>query len=354
MDEFRIDNHKLIYHPERVARWSSGEDVFPLYIEVSPCSACNHRCIFCAFDYLGHRPVHLDPAVLKRFIRDAAANGTKSMLFSGEGETLLYAHLEEAVSYAHARGVDAAVTTNAVFLTPARAARLIPALSWLRVSLNAGTAGTYAHVHGTNKGDFSKVLHNIEQAVLLGKKKKAACTIGVQFLLLNENYRETTILARRLKDIGADYLIIKPYSQHPLSVNRLKKGLRYEDFRKLEEQVKKYESRDFSVIFRAHTMEKLAGARTYRRCYGLPFYAHLTTEGDLYACSSFIGDRRFCYGNIYEQSFREIWQGSRRKKFMRMMAQKWDTHRCREVCRLDEINRYLWELKHPHPHVNFI
>jgi len=23
-------------------------------------------------------------------------------------------------------------------------------------------------------------------------------------------------------------------------------------------------------------------------------------------------------------------------------------------CRMDEINRYLWELKHPHPHVNFV
>ena len=27
---------------------------------------------------------------------------------------------------------------------------------------------------------------------------------------------------------------------------------------------------------------------------------------------------------------------------------------CREACRLDEINKYLYEIKHPGEHVNFI
>ena len=31
-----------------------------------------------------------------------------------------------------------------------------------------------------------------------------------------------------------------------------------------------------------------------------------------------------------------------------------DVTKCRQVCRLDKINSYLWELIHPGHHVNFI
>jgi len=53
IDEFRVDSHKLIYHPERVSQWLNGEIIYPLFCEVGPASACNSRCYFCAFDYVG-------------------------------------------------------------------------------------------------------------------------------------------------------------------------------------------------------------------------------------------------------------------------------------------------------------
>lgn len=34
-DNFRIDSHKLIFHPQRVAQWLAGEPVYPLYAELS-------------------------------------------------------------------------------------------------------------------------------------------------------------------------------------------------------------------------------------------------------------------------------------------------------------------------------
>lgn len=354
MDDFRIDAHKLIYHPRRVADWLSGGNVCPLYVEISPCSACNHRCIFCAFDYLGHKPKFFDPVVLKKFIGQIAAAGVKSVLFSGEGETLLYKQLSEMVAFAKRRGIDVAVATNAVLLSAEVAGRIIPHLSWLRVSLNAATPQSYARIHGTRPDDFAKVIANIKTAVLLRRRAHASCTIGVQCLLLKENQRECEQLAGVLQNTGVDYLSIKPYSQHPLSINRLKKGLDYNKLRALEHRVRGYETKHFKVIFRSHAMNKIASERSYEKCNGLPFYAHLTTEGDLYACSSFLGDKRFCYGNVYKSSFSEIWNGKKRRQFMAMMDKRWDIHDCREVCRLDEINRYLWELKHPREHVNFI
>jgi hypothetical protein len=67
-----------------------------------------------------------------------------------------------------------------------------------------------------------------------------------------------------------------------------------------------------------------------------------------------MGKDELKYGNINEESFVDIWEGEHRKEivnyFMNMDLEK----NCRELCRLDEMNRYLNELKHPGEHVNFI
>ena len=101
-------------------------------------------------------------------------------------------------------------------------------------------------------------------------------------------------------------------------------------------------------------MLKNGEERPYEKCLGLPFWAYLTSKGDLYACSAFLGDQRFCYGNVYESSFESIWKGEKRREIMRMMENEWKIEDCRELCRLDEMNRHLWKLKNAPPHVDFI
>ena len=48
MDPYRIDSHKLMYHPDRIAQWQTAGDewekaksVYPLYVEIAPAGACN-------------------------------------------------------------------------------------------------------------------------------------------------------------------------------------------------------------------------------------------------------------------------------------------------------------------------
>ena len=74
----------------------------------------------------------------------------------------------------------------------------------------------------------------------------------------------------------------------------------------------------------------------------------------MWGCSAYLGDERFLYGNINESSFKEIWGGEKRKKSLEWVENKLDAGQCRVNCRMDEINRYLWDLKNPPEHVNFI
>ncbi|MDD4910535.1 MAG: radical SAM protein [Candidatus Omnitrophica bacterium] len=354
MDTYRIDSHKLAFHPERVADWLNGRDIYPIYVEIAPCGSCNHRCMFCALDYLGYKPVFLETSALKKFLTDISRRGVKSIMFAGEGEPLLHKDIAELIAHAKAGGLDISITSNGVLLSKDIALKILPHLSWFRISLNAGTRKTYAAIHGTKPEDFDRVIDNIKEAAGEKESRGHRCTLGVQFLLLNENYDEVTTLAGILKEIGADYLTIKPYSQHPSSINRLKTDLDYGKLLFLENELKKYVDDDFRVIFRKRTMLKIDQEKTYRKCYGLPFWAYLSSKGDLYACSAFLGDERFRYGNIYKEGFEDIWKGEKRKKVKEMMDKKWRIEDCREVCRLDEINRYLWDLKNPPEHVNFI
>jgi len=184
MDTHRIDSHKLIYHPKRVADWVEGRNIYPLYIEISPCGGCNHRCIFCALDYLGYEATYLKTEVLESFLKQISMKGVKSVMFAGEGEPLLHKDIAELVSDAKSCGLDVSMTTNGVLLSADLTEKILPELSWLRISLNAGTDKTYSIIHGTRPEDFHKVIGNIREAVHLKKEKGISCTIGVQLLLL--------------------------------------------------------------------------------------------------------------------------------------------------------------------------
>ena len=83
-------------------------------------------------------------------------------------------------------------------------------------------------------------------------------------------------------------------------------------------------------------------------------WGYVDAAGSLWGCSSFIGDERFRYGSIVEHPLAEIWEGAARRRCLDHVAAELDPADCRENCRMDEINRYLEELVHPSPHVNFI
>ncbi|HOW42687.1 MAG TPA: radical SAM protein [Candidatus Omnitrophota bacterium] len=354
MDKFRIDSHKLLYHVERVAGWLRRGDTYPVYIEISPSGACNHRCRFCALDYLKYKPTLLETAATLRFLKEIAGLGVKSVMFAGEGEPFLHPDCARMIAAAKKSGLDVAATTNAALLTPALLEKALPYLSWLRVSVNAGVARTYSRLHRCRETDFARVLAVIRAASALRKKKKYGCAIGGQILLFRENMNEVGLLAKKLAAAGADYLIVKPYSQHPMSVNRMHSPLQEKVYAQLAVAAQRYSSQTFQVIVRRRTMEDSSVAKSYSRCLGLPFWAYVNSCGDIYGCSAFLGDKRFLYGNIYRQTFKAIWNGDRRRRHLRLMSGEWDIRRCRAVCRLDKINQYLWDLKNPPEHVNFI
>lgn len=366
MDEFNIDAHKLVYHPQRVAQWMEGHNdwnsarnIYPVYVEISPVGACNHRCTFCAVDYIGYNPVLLNADVMSERLVEMGRLGVKSVMFAGEGEPLLHKQIGKMVRAARESGIDVAFTSNAVALTDQVIEQVLPHVAWFKTSLNAGSAKTYAAVHGTRERDFDMVVANLRKAVTARKKAGWTCTLGAQALLLPENAGELDQLARICRDeIGLDYLVIKPYSHEENSLTQKYQNINYDDYSWVADEVNKFTRPGFSVIFRGYSMKKYSeGERgRYKSCLAVPYFmAYVSTNGDIYGCKDHLLDKRFVYGNINAETFEEIWAGETRKSGYEYVRDKLDVRGCRVNCRLDEVNRYLDKLvENPVPHVNFI
>lgn len=343
-----------MFHIGRLQRWLKHGDVFPIYLEVGVSGGCNHRCVFCAFDFLKYKPSFIEKNCLKKFIRQAADAGVKAVLFSGEGEPLLHKDFAEILGFTRKKGIDTALVTNGVLMRKEISAKILKYLCWVKVSLDAGLEKTYSFVHGTNGHDFHTVLSNLREAVKIRNKNDYHCTIGVQSLLLPQNIQEMGILAKTVKKIGADYLAIKPFSPHAASKNKIHFNLKSAALVSLEKKLTSYSDDSFRLILRKQAVAKLKEKKPYRNCLGLSFAAHLAVSGEVYPCNAFVGVKKYSFGNIGSRDFKEIWMGPRRKKIMALLQSKFNPDSCRKSCRLDEINRYLWDLKHPGRHVNFI
>ena len=351
-ENIRMDSHKLIYHPETVSQWLKGENIYPIEIEIGLTNACNHRCIFCAVDYTGYKPDRLDSQILLKNLEQLAPRGVKSIIYAGEGEPLLHKEAPNIVNKTKKLGIDVAMSTNGVLLTSEISRECLKSLTWIRFSVAGITDATYDKIQQGREGDLSRVLSNMDAAVRVKHEQKLHTTLGVQLLLLPDNKDEIVQMGRELRNIGVDYFTIKPFSQHPQSQNILQ--VDYNEMLELEKEVKELQTDAYKVYFRAHSMQKLECKRCYKHCWALPFMVYMDAKGNLWPCIVFMGKEELKYGNINENTFVEIWEGNHREKiidyFMHMDLEK----NCRELCRLDEMNRYLNDLKNPGEHVNFI
>ncbi|MFA5276842.1 MAG: radical SAM protein [Candidatus Omnitrophota bacterium] len=355
MDKFKIDSHKLMYHVPRVSDWLEGKNIFPIYLEISAAGSCNHRCTYCALDFMEYQPRFLKTDILKDRLSEMGSLGVKSIMYAGEGEPFLHKDMVEIARKTHKSGINVAFTTNGTLMKKEISEQVLGCTEWIKISINGATPDTYAKIHRTDEKDFYRLLDNLKAAVGIRRKNKYRCTLGMQLLLLPENHHEAVALAKLARDIGLDYLVIKPYSQHPQSKTKQYNAIRYSDYEYLKDELSAINTKTFRVIFRIQAMKKWDdGRRDYERCLALPFWSYIDAGGNVWGCSMFLGDERFLYGNIYEQAYRQIWEGKARKKSLQWVEKKMCVQNCRVNCRMDEINRYLWELKHPLAHVNFI
>ena len=358
-DRFAIDGHKLYWHLDRVSEWQNNRLIAPIYLEISPVSYCNNKCLFCGLDFAQNDPAALDADILMTRIEEMGRLGVKSIMFAGEGEPLLHPRLAEIAAHTRRCGIDVSITTNGMAGNAEVWGELLPSLTWIRFSIDAATAQTYATVHGTAAANFARTIGSLKEAVKIKLEQKLSVTIGVQFLMIQQNLADIEAALGLYSEIGADYLSFKPYSEHPQMLN--KSGFTYSPavIDAIDRNVQAFVSRNTTktaVIFRKAATEAYSGGvQRFKSCCAIPFWGYLSSRGDCYTCSVYLNDDRFKVGNIYQQNMEQILFGEKRKASVAFAEHELEIgHECRINCRMARINEFLAFLSDPPDHVNFI
>ena len=347
-----LDSHKINYHPKEIAQFFDGNLEAPIYVEISPTGVCNHKCLFCHYNYLGHEGRFKKGKILE-LVKEFAKMGVKSLVFAGNGEPTLHTDTFEAIILAKELGLDVALSTNGALLKDKHFDILAQNLTWIRFSFNAGSEENYAHVHQTDGTDFLKVIENIQKLKEAKNRLNSDITIGSQCVLIPENKDYVLEHAKRLKSLGVDYFSVKHFYDHSHNEFDVKEQIPFEFIANLSHESETISDENFNFLVRS--TQNLSSQRIYDKCYGLEFIVFINEMGDVFTCFSHQYDKKTILGNVFEKSFQEIWNSQERKESVHYINSCIEKNSCQPNCRHHQINNYLWELKHPSlPHLNFI
>lgn len=358
-DKYHMDGHKLYWHLDRVNDWMNSKRIVPLHIDVGLSKGCNIRCEYCfgviqGNFYKNGSEIYFPREPLLRYVKEAGEMGVRSMGFIGEAEPLLNPHVYEAIVGAKRAGVDVSLGTNGILLDTGRdGEEALEHLSWIRFNISAASDEAYIRIHRSR--EFSTVIRKIKFCVETKKRKGLGVTIGLQMVLIPSNVDQAISLAKLGRELGTDYLVIKQCSDTVESrLGFFYKFGEYDNFYDILKEAEAESSEDYNVIAK---WKKITGKgkRDYDRCLGVPFLLYSSGDGRLYPCGMFFDnmEEEYRMGDLTKQSFKEILESDRYWEVVEKVK-KMDAHKCYSGCRTDAINEFLWKLKHPPEHVNFV
>jgi len=319
-----LDSHKLSYHYDRVQQWENGERIAPVSVDMALTRACGAMCSFCyAMVQEPQERVTIKTKEALNLLDDFAEIGVKGVSLISDGESTLSKAYVPFIQHAADIGIDVGNATNGWEWEPDKIDKVLPHLTWVRFTVAAGKAESYAKIMFKNSEHtpvYDRAMKHIKYAVDLKKKLNLKVTLGIQMVLLPEFKEEIIPFSKLAVDLGVDYGVIKHCSDDEFG----SLGVDYSKYEKMYDLLQEAEkmSNEKTKIIIKWSKIKDKGIPSYNRFYGPQFLLQISGSGLVAPSGMFFNARysKLHIGNFVDERFIYIFKSDRYRKIMDYLA----------------------------------
>tara|TARA_B100000315_G_scaffold258004_1_gene308738 strand:- start:2560 stop:3630 length:1071 start_codon:yes stop_codon:yes gene_type:complete len=313
---------KIFHFQDKIDSLPEGSNRIlpPVHIRIKPTNVCGHKCRYCAYTadnlQLGKDMVTKDYIPQKKMmeiIDDIIDMGVKAVTFSGGGDPFYYPYLLNAVQKLSKSPVKFASLTNGARLEGEIAHSFSHSGTWVRISIDGWDDESYSNYRGVKKGEFTKVMNNMENFKKLGGK----CYLGVSIVVDRENSSHLYDFMKRIKDCGVDSVKVAPciVSNDGNENNEYHKSV----FKLVKEQTKRaiddLADEKFEIFDSYHELDEKF-KKDYDWCPYLQVLPIIGADLNIYPCQ----DKAYnleegLIGSIKESGLKKFWFMNKNKFF---------------------------------------
>ncbi len=353
MENTAYSSMKVFYHTEKIEALKNHERTAPVYVRIKPTNICNQKCYYCVYaddNVFYNRKVDRRESIpwdkMQEIIRDITGMGVKAVTFSGGGEPLCYHSIIPALEMVKNSGMDYSMITNGQELYGEKSDLLTDA-KWVRISMDAAKAETYKKIRHVDT--YGIVLDNIKE---FARKKKDSCTLGINFVVTQDNYMDIYAFCQKMKDAGVNNIKFSPLMvKDTLGYH---KDIKKEAEKQLGQAKYSLQSESFAVVdkYSGDMLLEQGFEKQYCTCYMKELFTVIAADQKVYFCHQKAYRPDGLVGDISGRSFKELWFSDETTKLFKGMDAKKE---CNFRCAFEERNILLGQLFNLDTgHVNFI
>ena len=268
-------------------------------LSIEPTTTCNLKCPQCPSGLRQFtRPTGNLDLDLNERILNQVGNQLQYINYYFQGEPFIHPQFFDLVTAARKRNIYVATSTNAHFISPGVAEKVIQSdLSELIISIDGLTQESYEKYR--INGKLEKVLEGTRNLVAAKKKLGASAPILVfQFLVVRYNETEIDQLYKLAEELGVDEVRLKTVQIY--------------DFETGNDLIP--ENTDYSRYRKSEDGRYVLKNKFKNKCWRMWSSCVFTWDGTIVPCC-FDKDAKHKMGDLKTQDFRSIWKSAIYQEF---------------------------------------